>query len=58
MSDEPKRLTVAEAGRLGGKATSERYGKEFYRKNGRKGGEKMKRLLEAGRKALEQEGSD
>jgi len=31
-------MTVAEAGRIGGKLVSERYGAEFYEKIGKKGG--------------------
>ena len=31
-------MTVAEAGRMGGKLVSERYGAEFYEKIGKKGG--------------------
>lgn len=31
-------MTVAEAGRKGGKTTSERRGRDFYREIGRKGG--------------------
>src|SRR5437763_17089275 len=31
-------MTVAEAGRMGGRLVSERYGPEFYEKIGKKGG--------------------
>ena len=31
-------MTVAEAGRMGGRLVSERYGSEFYEKIGKKGG--------------------
>jgi general stress protein YciG len=31
-------MTVAEAGRMGGKLVSEKYGSEFYEKIGKKGG--------------------
>jgi general stress protein YciG len=31
-------MTVAEAGRMGGKLVSEKYGAEFYEKIGKKGG--------------------
>jgi len=38
MTAEKKAITVAEAGRKGGKTTSERYGHEFYEAIGQKGG--------------------
>ena len=31
-------MTVAEAGRMGGRLVSEKYGPEFYEKSGKKGG--------------------
>jgi len=40
MAEEQKSMTVAEAGRKGGKTTSERYGHDFYETIGRKGGTK------------------
>src|SRR5438034_4799432 len=42
MKDPGKRsggaMTVAEAGRMGGRLVSEKYGPEFYEKIGKKGG--------------------
>lgn len=42
MADNTKKpgggMTVAEAGRMGGKLVSEKYGAEFYEKIGKKGG--------------------
>ncbi|MBP6965508.1 MAG: Em GEA1 (EM1) [Armatimonadetes bacterium] len=45
-------MTVSEAGRKGGETTSEKYGHEFYEEIGHKGGQKVKRLIEEGKKAL------
>ena len=39
-------MTVAEAGRMGGRLVSEKYGPEFYEKIGRKGGQKVADLIE------------
>ncbi len=36
-------MTVQEAGRMGGKATSHKYGKEFYEEIGVKGGNTTKK---------------
>ncbi len=53
-------LTVAEAGHLGGlkggkkggNAVKAKYGEDFYREIGQKGGAKVRALVEAGRAAL------
>lgn len=45
-------MTVAEAGRIGGTRVRDERGHEFYEEIGRKGGAKVKQLIEAGRKAL------
>jgi general stress protein YciG len=45
-------MTVREAGKMGGQATKAKYGREFYVSIGRKGGQKIKKLIEAGKKAL------
>ena len=39
-------MTVAEAGRMGGRLVSEKYGPEFYEKIGKKGGQRVKELIE------------
>ncbi len=44
-------MTVAEAGRKGGKKTSETHGKEFYEEIGHKGGQKVRELIERGKEA-------
>lgn len=38
-------------GKKGGEATSKKYGSEFYEEIGHKGGQKVKRLIEQGKKA-------
>lgn len=37
-----KKLSPAEAGRLGGKKTAQRYGKTFFETIGKKGGDRLK----------------
>jgi len=44
-------MTVREAGRKGGEVTSQRHGPQFYEEIGRKGGQKVKQLIEQGKKA-------
>ncbi len=44
-------MTVQEAGRKGGMRTAQTHGKEFYEKIGRKGGQRVKELIELGKKA-------
>jgi uncharacterized protein len=44
-------MSVSEAGRKGGETTSKRYGHEFYEEIGHKGGQKVKKLIEEGKKA-------
>lgn len=38
MDEEPRKMTRAEAGRLGGQKTRDRYGIDFYRQIGKDGG--------------------
>ncbi|HEY3298053.1 MAG TPA: KGG domain-containing protein [Armatimonadota bacterium] len=49
-------MTVREAGKKGGEkggeTTARKYGHEFYQQIGHKGGQKVKRLIEEGKKAL------
>lgn len=39
-----------EIGKKGGETTSQKYGHEFYEEIGHKGGQKVKRLIEEGKK--------
>jgi len=41
-----------EIGRKGGETTSEKYGTPFYEEIGQKGGQKVKQLIEQGKKAI------
>lgn len=62
MAEEKKRskksakgtMTVQEAGRKGGLKTAETHGKEFYEEIGHKGGQRVKELIEEGKKAKAQ----
>ena len=48
------KMTVEEAGRLGGERTSRSHGREFYSEIGSKGGQRVRRLIQQG-KAREEE---
>jgi len=48
---EKGRMTVGEAGRKGGKSTLKKYGPSFYETIGKKGGQKVKKLIEQGKRA-------
>jgi len=43
------KMTVEEAGRMGGRRTSETHGSEFYSEIGSKGGQKVRRLIQEGK---------
>jgi general stress protein YciG len=43
------KMTVEEAGRLGGEKTAETHGPEFYSEIGRKGGQKVRKLVREGK---------
>ncbi|MFN3648644.1 MAG: Em GEA1 (EM1) [Armatimonadota bacterium] len=47
-------MTVREAGRKGGEVTARRHGPRFYEEIGRKGGQKVKELIEQGKRAQSQ----
>jgi len=57
LSREKGKMTVEEAGRKGGLRTSETHGEEFYSEIGRKGGkiggpkggQRVRKLIEAGK---------
>ncbi len=52
MSREGKgTMTVQEAGRRGGEKTAQTHGREFYEEIGHKGGQRVKELIEEGKKA-------
>ena len=44
-------MTVSEAGRKGGMVTAQRHGPEFYEEIGKKGGQRVRELIELGRRA-------
>lgn len=43
------KMTVAEAGRLGGEKTAETHGEKFYSEIGRKGGQKARKIIMEGK---------
>ena len=50
MSEKRKgKMTVEEAGRMGGEKTSETHGPEFYSEIGSKGGQRVRRLIQQGK---------
>ncbi len=52
MSSEGKgSMTVQEAGRKGGEKTAKTHGREFYEEIGHKGGQRVRDLISAGKKA-------
>ncbi len=51
-------MTVQEAGRRGGQRTAQIHGKEFFEAIGHKGGQKVKELIEAGKKAKKKASED
>jgi general stress protein YciG len=59
MAEERKRsskrekgtMTVQEAGRRGGQKTAQTHGREFYEEIGHKGGQRVKELIEEGKRA-------
>lgn len=55
MSERLKgKMTVAEAGRMGGKKTAQTHGSEFYSEIGSKGGQKVRRLIQEGKEHEEE----
>jgi general stress protein YciG len=52
MSREGKgSMTVAEAGHRGGEKTAKTHGHEFYQEIGHKGGQRVRELIEEGKRA-------
>jgi uncharacterized protein len=56
MAEQKGKMTVREAGKKGGEkggeATAQKYGHEFYEDIGHKGGQKVKKLIEEGKKSM------
>jgi uncharacterized protein len=51
--EEPKRkMTVAEAGRKGGEQTALTHGPKFYARIGRKGGQRVRDLVQRGKRTV------
>jgi uncharacterized protein len=50
-------MTVQEAGRRGGERTSQTHGREFYEAIGHKGGQRVRELIEQGKRAMASEES-
>jgi general stress protein YciG len=48
------KMTVEEAGRMGGLKTLETHGSEFYSEIGSKGGQKVRKLIEEGKEREEE----
>ena len=46
-----KPMTTVEAGRRGGMTTLRRHGREFFSKIGKKGGQRLRKIIERGKKA-------
>ncbi len=44
-------MTVQEAGRRGGEKTAQTHGREFYEEIGHKGGQRVRELIEEGKRA-------
>lgn len=44
-------MTVQEAGRKGGQKTAQTHGREFYEEIGHMGGQRVKELIEEGKRA-------
>jgi general stress protein YciG len=53
VGDKKGEISVREAGRRGGNATKAGHGHEFYESIGRKGGAKVKELIEKGKELIE-----
>jgi general stress protein YciG len=49
LCEKKGKMTVEEAGRMGGRKTAETHGPEFYSQIGSKGGQKIRRLIREGR---------
>ena len=45
-------MTVEEAGRRGGERTAATHGREFYEQIGHKGGQRVRELIEEGKRSM------
>jgi uncharacterized protein len=55
MNERKKgKMTVEEAGRMGGQKTAQTHGSEFYSEIGSKGGQKVRRLIQEGKEHEEE----
>jgi general stress protein YciG len=54
LEEKKGKMTVEEAGRRGGLKTSATHGEEFYSEIGRKGGQKVRRLIIEGKEHEEE----
>jgi len=55
LTDKRKgKMTVEEAGRLGGEKTAETHGRGFYSEIGSKGGQRVRRLIQEGKEREEE----
>ena len=52
MAERKTEMTVREAGHKGGSTTKQRYGEGFYEEIGRKGGQKVRELINRGKAAM------
>jgi len=50
MAEDRGKMSVSDAGKKGGQRTSSTHGREFYSEIGHKGGQKVKRLIEEGKR--------
>lgn len=56
MRENKGQMTVQEAGRKGGQTTSREYGPEFYHEIGTKGGQRVRELIQEGKRVEGQGG--
>lgn len=56
QQEPTKPLTVSEAGKLGGLKTAELHGKDHYKRIGTLGGNRLRELVKAGKRAQAGEG--
>ncbi len=57
MAEKKTEMTVREAGHKGGSTTKQRYGEGFYEEIGKKGGQKVRELIQRGKAAMSERSS-